>query len=134
MEFAMRSLARSLATCAISLILGVSSSTAAPLNTMDEVGAAIRACWNAPAGSKGSFVTLSFSFKRDGTLIGPPRATDITVAGDDAAKKQFVDAAIAAVEQCVPLDFAPALAAGIGGQVFTLQFASQEKQSIAPAN
>ena len=107
---------------------------AAPLNTMDEVGAAIRACWNAPAGSKGSFVTLSFSFKRDGTLIGPPRPSGISVAGDAEAKEQFVDAAIAAVQRCTPLEFAPALAAGIGGQVFTMQFASQEEQSIAPAN
>ena len=130
----MRSLGLSFAICGASLIVSVASSMAAPLNTMDEVGAAIRACWNAPAGSKGSFVTLSFSFRRDGTLIGPPRPSGISVAGDAEAKKQFVDAAIAAVQSCVPLEFSPALAAGIGGQVFTLQFASQEKQSIAPAN
>lgn len=107
---------------------------AAPLNTMDEVGAAIRACWKPPANSKNSFVTLSFSFRRDGTLIGPPRPSEISVSGDAEAKKQFVDAAIAAVQSCIPLEFSPALAAGIGGQVFTLQFASQEKQSITPAN
>ena len=83
---------------------------------------------------KGSLVTLSFSFKRDGTLIGPPQPTDISVAGDEEAKKRFVDAAIAAVESCVPLEFAPALAAGIGGQVFTMQFATQDTQAVTPAN
>ena len=45
-----------------------------------------------------------------------------------------MDAAIAAVESCVPLEFAPALAAGIGGQVFTMQFATQDTQSVTPAN
>ena len=130
----MRSLVQSFAICGISLVASLSSAMAAPLNTMDEVGAAILACRNAPAGSKGSFVTLSFSFKRDGTLIGPPRPSGISVAGDAEAKKQFVDAAIDAVQRCVPLEFAPALAAGIGGQVFTLQFTSQDNQPIAPAN
>jgi hypothetical protein len=134
MELAMRSLVQSFAICGISLVASLSSTMAAQLNTMDEVGAAIRACWAAPAGSKGSFVTLSFSFKRDGTLIGPPRPSGISVAGDADAKKQFVDAAIDAVQRCVPLEFAPDLAAGIGGQVFTLQFTSQDNQQIAPAN
>jgi hypothetical protein len=130
----MRRFVQLFAVCGISLVTSVSSPMAAPLNTMDEVGAAIRACWTAPAGSKGSFVTLSFSFKRDGTLIGPPRPSGISVAGDDEAKKQFVDAAVAAVQRCLPLEFSPALAAGIGGQVFTLQFTAQEDPSIAPAN
>ena len=127
----MRSLAQSFAVCGISLVVGVPSAISAPLNTMDEVGTAIRACWTPPADSKDSFVTLSFSFKRDGTLIGPPRPSGISVAGDADARKKFVDAAIAAVTQCAPLEFAPALAAGMGGQVFTMQFTA-EKAAIAP--
>ena len=47
-------------------------SNAASLNTMDDVGAAIRACWIPPADAGNSTVTLSFSFKRDGTLFGSP--------------------------------------------------------------
>jgi hypothetical protein len=112
--------------------MALSPSAAAPLNTVDEVGAAIRACWSAPTGSKDSFVTLSFSFKRDGTLIGPPRVSGISVAGDADARKQFVDAAIAAVTQCVPLEFAPGLAAGMGGRVLTMQFTAQNEAFIMP--
>ena len=85
-----------------------------------------------PPVPKDSFVTLSFSFKRDGTLIGPPRPSGISVAGDADAKKKFVDAAIAAVEQCAPLEFAPALAAGMGGQVFTMQFTAENEAFIVP--
>jgi hypothetical protein len=79
-------------------------------------------------------VTLSFSLKRDGTLIGPPRTTDISVAGDEQAKKHFVDAAIAALEGCLPLEFSASIAQGIGGQVFTMQFASPKREALAPTN
>lgn len=67
---------------------------------------------------------LSFSFKRDGTLIGPPRPTAIKVEGDAKAKKLFVDAATTALQNCLPLTFSAKLAQGIAGNVFTLQFAS----------
>lgn len=97
-----------------------------PLKTMDEVGTALSACWTPPSDVKESAVTLSFSFKRDGSLIGPPQPTAIDVKGDDAAKKAFTDAAIAAVEQCMPLQFAPALAEGIAGTVYTMAFTSSD--------
>ncbi|KAA3447159.1 hypothetical protein C7I87_28325 [Mesorhizobium sp. SARCC-RB16n] len=102
-------------------------SNAATLNTMDDVGAAIQSCWTPPADAGNSIVTLSFSFKRDGTLIGPPRPTAVKVAGDDKARKSFVDAAIAAVKNCTPLSLSPELSQGIAGNVFTLQFASPKK-------
>ncbi|QND57079.1 hypothetical protein [Mesorhizobium huakuii] len=102
-------------------------SQAAVLNTMDDVGDAIQACWTPPADAGNSTVTLSFSFKRDGSLIGPPRPTAVKVAGDDKARKAFIDAAIAAVKNCTPLTFSPALAQGVGGNVFTLQLVSPKK-------
>jgi hypothetical protein len=77
---------------------------------------------------------LSFSLKRDGTLIGSPRPTDINVPGDEQAKKHFVDAAIAALQSCTPLEFSPTIAQGIGGQVFTMQFASPKKEALTPTN
>ncbi|RWB21916.1 MULTISPECIES: hypothetical protein [Mesorhizobium] len=104
---------------------------AAPLNTMNEVGAALQACWTPPANSGNSSVTLSFSFKRDGTLIGPPKPTAIKVSGDDKARQAFVDAATAALRNCLPLSFSPALAQGIPGKVFTLQFNSPKDNAKA---
>ncbi|YBV97862.1 hypothetical protein M1D80_13690 [Phyllobacteriaceae bacterium JZ32] len=108
------------------VILAPAPAAAEPLKTMDDVGKAIQSCWAAPAGTDGSSVTLSFSFRRDGTLIGRPRTTAVNVKGDDQARKSFVDAAVAAVDRCMPLDFASPLASGIGGQVFTVKFASPE--------
>ncbi len=111
------------------LIVGQSAGQllAEPLNTMGDVGSALQKCW-APAddAAKGS-VTLQFSFKRDGTLIGQPRATSIRVDGAAEQRRQLVQAAIDAVQKCVPLVFAPKLADGMAGTVFTLQLASPKQ-------
>ncbi|RWM11764.1 MAG: hypothetical protein EOR72_22750 [Mesorhizobium sp.] len=109
------------------LLVAPFPSSAAPLNSMNEVGAAMQACWTPPAKSENSSVTLSFSFKRDGTLIGPPKTTAIHVVGGDKARQAYVDAAIKALNDCLPLSFSPALAQSIAGNVFTLQFNSPKK-------
>ncbi len=108
------------------MIIATVQSRADPLKTMDDVGAALLECWSPPSGTDGAFVTLSFSFKRDGSLIGTPRPTAINVEGDQKAREAFVAAAIAAMDKCLPLEFAPSLAAGIAGRVYTLEFKSPE--------
>ncbi|MER8463851.1 hypothetical protein [Mesorhizobium sp. M1396] len=120
----MKSVARRVAVAGVMLASAVYPSNAAELNTMNDVGAAIQACWTPPADAGTASVTLSFSFRRDGTLIGAPRPTAIKVDGDANAKKSFVEAATTALRKCLPLTFSPKLAQGIAGNVFTLQFAS----------
>ena len=120
----MKSVVRRVAIAGVMVAAAVHPSRAAELNTMNDVGAAIHACWTPPADAGTASVTLSFSFKRDGTLIGQPRPTAVKVDGDAKAKKSFVDAATTAVRNCLPLTFSPKLAQGIAGDVFTLQFAS----------
>ena len=46
-----------------------------PINTLAELWPALYACWSPPAGTEGKELTLRFSIRRDGTLIGKPRAT-----------------------------------------------------------
>ncbi|MBB3234276.1 hypothetical protein [Phyllobacterium endophyticum] len=102
------------------------TSNAEPLKTMDDVGRAIDTCWKAPSDSKGS-VTLSFSFKRDGTLLGKPRPTSIAIEGDDKVRQQFIASAIDALSNCTPLTFSTGLAEGIAGQVFTMPFTAPKE-------
>ncbi|RWD61877.1 MAG: hypothetical protein EOS36_16610 [Mesorhizobium sp.] len=122
----MRNTARFAAVAGV-LLAQLFPANAASLNTMNEVGTALQACWTPPADSGTASVTLSFSFKRDGTLIGPPKPTAIKVSGDDKARQAYVDAATAALRNCLPLSFSPALAKGIAGNVFTLQFNSPKQ-------
>jgi hypothetical protein len=125
----MRRFAGLLALSGALLLVLAPSSAADPLANADDIGRALLACWKPPAGSEGSFVTLSFSFRRDGTLIGRPRPTVIDVAGDGEARRRFVDAAVAAIEGCVPLEFAPGFAAGVGGQVFTIRLSGPDTRT-----
>ena len=118
----------------VSGIMLVSVASAEPIGNADEIGAAILPCWKAPAESKGSYVTLAFSFKSDGTLIGTPRPTEINVAGDAEARQRYVDAAIAAINGCLPLEFSADFAEGVAGQDFTLRFGSSGIQSVSPEN
>ncbi|TCQ70693.1 hypothetical protein EDF68_1325 [Ochrobactrum sp. BH3] len=37
---------------------------------------ALVACWQSPAGTAGMSMTLRFSFRSNGTLIGEPRVTN----------------------------------------------------------
>jgi len=121
--------------CFSALILMLLAAVADPLTTMDEVGAAIMSCWKPPVGAEKSTVTLSFSLKSDGSLVGPPQTTFINVSGDEDVRQHFVAVAMDAVDRCTPVELSPALAEGIGGQPFTMEFASPDKaQTLTPSN
>ena len=122
----MNSTARLLAIASAVLVMSFPAN-AASLNTMNDVSAALQACWTPPANSGNASVTLSFSFKRDGTLIGPPKPTAIKVDGDSKARQAYVEAATTALKNCLPLSFSPTLAKGIAGNIFTLQFNSPKQ-------
>lgn len=115
------------------LVAGVLAPTAGslaaePLKTMTEVGEALQNCWVPPSTDARGSITLQFSFKRDGTLIGPPRPTNIQVDGEADARKQLVQAATDAVQRCTPLAFEPKLANGIAGTMFTLRLDVPKRQ------
>jgi len=92
-----------------------------PVRTLRELGPAFAACWRAPPGSEGSEITLRFSLKRDGGLLGKPRITYSRLSGDEEARRRFVAAALAAVAECLPAPIAPELGATIAGRPLTLR-------------
>jgi len=128
-----RSAAGSLTLCAF-LAGTTAQGVSAELKSVKDVGKTIEACWHPPADSKGSSVTLRFGFKRDGSLLGPPRATSVQAEGDEKARKALVDAAVKAVTDCTPLAFSPDLAKGMAGQIFAISFASDGSAELAPAH
>jgi hypothetical protein len=127
-----RSAAISFAFCAF-LVGTTGRGLSAELKSVQDIGKAIEACWHPPAGIRDSSVTLRFSFKRDGSLLGPPQSTAIRVKGDDKARKAFVGAAMKAVTDCTPLSFSPDLAKGMAGQVFALSFGPGNSATLGPA-
>ena len=128
-----QSIAAFLAACAM-LAGTMAYGFSAELKSVKDIGKTIEACWHPPADSKGSSVTLRFGFKRDGSLLGPPRATSVQAKGDEKARKALVDAAVKAVTDCTPLAFSPDLAKGMAGQIFAISFASDGSAELAPAH
>ncbi len=89
---------------------------------MHDIGVALRACWRAPASPRGGYVTLSFSFRRDGSLIAAPRPAAIALQGDSGAQAHFVAAAIADLRRCTPLALVAALGEAIAGRSLAMSF------------
>lgn len=127
----MRCFAGMLAVSGLVVALMTPASSAEPLGNTDQLGAALLACWKPPAGLDGSFVTLKFSFRRDGSLMGAPQVAAANVMGNGKARQKFVDSAVTAIQRCAPLAFSRAFAEGVGGHVFVMQFAVSERQPKA---
>ncbi|WP_258117620.1 hypothetical protein [Mesorhizobium onobrychidis] len=72
-----------IAALALALVAGPNAATSQergcrspdPVDTINEMFSAIVACWESPPGTAGMTLTLQFSIRRNGTLIGKPRAT-----------------------------------------------------------
>jgi hypothetical protein len=86
------------------------------LDTIGDLFAALRACWTPPAADvarEGMEMSVRFSFKRDGGLIGPPRMTYVTPNVSSRTRDVYRHAIDDALSQCAPL----AMTSGLGGAI-----------------
>ena len=77
-----------------------------PVDTIRDIFPAISACWAPPAGLTNleTFeVTVRFSLRRDGALVGAPRITFATHGAESRARQLFTDASLEAILLCTPL-------------------------------
>lgn len=98
------------------------SAQQAPVDTLEALGQALTACFQAPAGSAGSVMTVLVSLRRDGTVLGRPRITFSHLVGPPDGKRAFVAAALGALKACTPVAVTPALGGAIAGRPFTIRF------------
>jgi hypothetical protein len=95
-----------------------------PVNTLEEMYAALFACWEPPAGSAGMSMTLRFSLRRDGTMISEPRITYKGRVRDDPLSKDFEATIISAVRKALPVPFTNSMAGAVAGRPMSLLFRS----------
>ena len=113
------------------LLLGATLLSATPaqaertVQTLRELGPALTACWRAPPGSEGSEVTVRFSLKRDGSLLGQPRITYSKLTGDAERQRAFVAAALGALAECLPVRISEDLGGTIAGRPLTIRFGAR---------
>jgi hypothetical protein len=67
-------------------------------------------------------VTLVFSFKRNGEILGKPRISFAKLRGDLDLQKQFVASTLKAVAACTPLRVSAALGGAIAGRPLAMLF------------
>lgn len=98
-------------------------------NVPQDVARSILACWHAP--HEGDEITLRMSFRRDGSVFGKPRITYMRASGGPDGQADLANSALAAIADCTPLRFTPALGAAIAGRVFLIRFVAMRKEQRA---
>jgi hypothetical protein len=117
-----------LATAA--LATSAAGQTPPALNTLKDLGAALRACWMPPplAQSRpGMQITVQLSFKRNGELFGNPRITFETAGASDDERLAYRTAVAETLKRCAPLPFTAALGDAVAGRPFTMRFIDERK-------
>jgi hypothetical protein len=95
------------------------------LNTLNELGEALQACWVPPPmdeGRPGMEITVLFSFNRAGEILGEPRFTYLTPGVSSDVRAAYQRAVAATLKRCTPLNFTPALGGALAGRPFTMRF------------
>ncbi len=104
-----------------------------PLNTLADIGKALRGCWQWPPISEahsGMDLTVRLSFKRDGEIFG----VRIIYQTRDVAPEEralYHGALLLALRLCSPLPLSPGLGAAIAGKPMTFRFHDTRQQRKA---
>ena len=113
--------------CVAELWLGLTPAPAQPaqVNTIADVFARLRTCWQPPDPARahpGIDITVVVSFKRAGEILGRPRVTYESEQDDDNDRLLYRIAAMEALQRCTPMPFTETMAGAIAGRPFAIRF------------
>jgi hypothetical protein len=100
------------------------------INTLNELGAALRACWIPPSLDRsraGMQVTVQMSFRRNGELFGKPKITFESSGASDDERLAYRIAVADMLKRCASLPFTDALGNAVAGRPFTLRLVDDRK-------
>ncbi|MDP3693091.1 hypothetical protein [Bradyrhizobium sp.] len=99
-----------------------------PGHDLDSIGdlfAALRSCWSPPEASsarEGMQMSVRFSFKRTGEIIGAPRVTFATAGAPAEVRTTYLKAINASLKACAPLQFTGNLGGAIAGRPIAIRY------------
>jgi hypothetical protein len=99
-----------------------------PGHDLDNIGdlfAALRSCWSPPQASaarEGMQMSVRFSFKRSGEIIGTPRVTYAMAGAPAEVRATYLRAINASLAACVPLKFTGNLGGAIAGRPIAIRY------------
>src|SRR5262245_20360589 len=103
----------------------------APINTLNELEAALLGCWEPPPieqSRSGMQITVLMSFKRNGELFGQPRITFQSRDASDAERALYRTAVAEMLERCASLPFTQALGSALAGAPLTMRFVDDRER------
>src|SRR6202166_4443387 len=108
------------------------------LNTIGDLFAALRSCWSPPpadSAQQGMQMSVRFSFKRTGEMIGAPFMTYATAGVSADVRATYLKAINASLDGCEPLKFTGGLGGAIAGRPIAIRYVDNRelgKQSGTP--
>ena len=104
------------------------------LGTIGDLFAALRSCWSPPPENDaraGMQMSVMFSFKRDGSLMGPPRMTYATDGVSSQTRDTYLGAIKDALNGCAPLSLSKGLGGAIAGRPILIRYV--DNRTLQPA-
>jgi hypothetical protein len=96
-----------------------------PLNTLNELFAAMSACWVPPPleqSRPGTEITIRFSLTRQGDILGEPRFTYSTPTLSNEIKTSYQRSVAAMLKRCAPFNLSDGLGGAIAGRPISTRF------------
>lgn len=108
----------------VSLAAGTAEpqSLRAPANTLQELFSQLDNCLVVPNGAVGSELTVVFSLRRDGSLLGRPRISFAKLQGSATEQRAFAEGVASAFNKCLPASITDGLGGAIAGRPLTMRF------------
>jgi hypothetical protein len=75
-----------------------------------------------PPGDPGMQITVLFSFKRNGEILGKPRITFESASASDADRIAYRTAIMETLQRCAPMPFTDSMGGAIAGRLITFRF------------
>jgi hypothetical protein len=103
----------------------------APINTINELEAALLDCWVPPPieqSRPGMQITVLTSFKHNGEMFGQPRITFQSSDASDVKRASYQTAVAETLKRCASLPFTEAFGNGIAGEPLTMRFVDDRKR------
>ena len=106
------------------------------LDTISDLFAMLRACWTPPdpaEAHEGMQMSVTFSFKRDGEIIAPPRVTYVMAGSPQGSREIYRRAINEALERCTPFPLSKGLGGAIAGRPIMIRYVDNRKLRAEPS-
>jgi len=103
----------------------------APINTVNDLEAALLDCWVPPPieqSRPGMEITVLLSFKRNGEMFGQSRIIFQSSDASDVQRASYHTAVAETLKRCASLPFTEAFGNGMAGAPFTMRFVDDRER------